>query len=174
MRNLFIAVFCAAVVLLHISAAGIFFKAERIPNITLALVISLVFILGFEKSLVWIIFAGLLLDAVSGHIFGTSALLLALMGGMISALLTAVDFKSRRLLFLPALFLLSAILTFLFDILEGVVIRVSGAWLNVRGLVSGINYFSSDYIFKIVFTALSVFFIYYLTKRLNKFLLIWL
>ena len=173
MRNLFIAIFCAAVVLAHISAAGLFFKPERIPNITLALVISLVFILGFEKSLVWIILSGLLLDAVSGRIFGTSALLLALIGWTISALSTAVDFKSRRLLFLPGLFLLSAGLAFLFDILDGILIRVSGAWLDVHGIVSGINYFSWDYVLKIIFTSLFVFAIYYLIARLNKFLLLW-
>lgn len=173
MRNLFIAILCAAVVLAHISAAGLFFKPERIPNITLALVIGLVFILGFERSLVWVVFSGLLFDAVSGHIFGTSALLLVLVGWMISVLSTAVDFKSRRLLFLPVLFLLSASLAFLFDILDGIFIRVSGAWLNVRDMVSGINYFSWDYVLKIAFTALSVFIIYYLIQRLNKFLLIW-
>ena len=173
MRNLFIAIFCVAVVLLHISAAGLFFKPERIPNITLALVISLVFILGFERSIIWIVLAGLLLDAISGHIFGISALLLVLVGWMISALSTAVDFKSRRLLFLPVLFFLSASLTFFFDILDGIFIRVSGAWFNFYGMVSSINYFSWDYVLKITFTALFVFIIYYLTKRLNKFLLIW-
>lgn len=173
MRNLFIAIFCAAVVLLHISAVGLFFKPERIPNITLALVISLVFILGFEKSLIWIILVGLIFDAVSGRIFGTSALLLALIGWTISTLSTAVDFKSRRLLFLPVLFLLSAGLAFLFDILEGIITRVSGAWLNFHGMASNINYFSWDYVLKIVFTSLFVFIIYYLIVRLNKFLLLW-
>jgi len=173
MRNLFIAIFCAVVVILHISAAGVFFKAERVPNITLAFVISLVFILGLERSLVWIVLAGLLLDAVSGHIFGTSALLLVLMGWIISALSTAVDFKSRRMLFLPVLFFLSASLAFLFDILDRIFIRVSGVWFNSLGIVASINYFSWDYFLKIVFTALFVFVIYYLTKRLNKFLLIW-
>lgn len=173
MRNLFIAIFCAAIVLLHISASGIFFKSERIPNITLALVIGLVFILGFEKSLVWIVIAGLLLDAVSGRIFGISALILALIGWAISALSTAVNFRSRRLLFLPVLFLLSAGLAFVFDISEGMIIRASGAWFNAQGGVSGINYFSGDYVLKISYTAFFAFIMYYLAARLNKFLSVW-
>jgi rod shape-determining protein MreD len=173
MRNFFIAIFCAAVVLLHTSAAGALFKSERIPNITLALVISLVFILGFEKSLIWIILSGFLLDVVSGHIFGTSALLLVLIGWIISALSTAVDFKSRRLLFLPTLFLLSAGLTFLFDVLDSIISHFSISWFSFQGMVSSINYFDWDYFLKIIFTAFFVFIIYYLINKMNKFLWLW-
>lgn len=173
MRNLFLAIFCVAVVLLYISAAGPFFKSERIPNITLSLVISLVFILGFDKSLVWIILSGLLLDVVSGHIFGTSALLFVLIGWMISALSKAVDFKSRRLLFLPTLFLLSAGLTLLFDLLEGMIAYVSISWLGFQGMSPDINYFNWDYILKIIFTAFFVFAIYYVINKMNKFLWLW-
>jgi rod shape-determining protein MreD len=173
MRNLLIATFCVALVLLHISAAGAFFKSEIIPNVTLALVISLVFILGFDKSLAWIILSGLLLDVVSGHIFGTSALLFVIIGWMISVLSTAVDFKSRRLLFLPTLFLFSAGLTFLFDVLNGMITHVSISWFGIQGMASSINYFNWDYILKIIFTAFFVFVIYYLINRMNNFLRLW-
>jgi rod shape-determining protein MreD len=173
MRNLFFAIFCTAVILLHISAAGSFFRPERVPNITLALVMSLVLVLGFEKSLVWIILSGLIFDTASGYIFGTSALLLVLIGWTIGALSTVVDVKSRKLLFLPSLFLLSVIFALLFDATEGLIIRISSSWFNFHSMISSANYFSWDYVLKITFTALSVFVIYYLTKRMNKLLLFW-
>ncbi|MFA5925716.1 MAG: hypothetical protein WC831_02175 [Parcubacteria group bacterium] len=168
MRNFFFVIFCAAVVFLQVSSAGVIFGSERVPNFALALVISLVLVLGFEKSLAWIILTGILVDVYSGWIIGMDALVMIIIAWVVSALLSVADIKSRKSLFFPALFLLSAGFALIYDILAGIFMHVAILWLNIGGSYFRVNYSGWDYTFKIFFTALSVYAVYYFVERINR------
>jgi rod shape-determining protein MreD len=167
MRNFFLAIFCGAVVLLQVSSAGVFFGSERIPNLVLVLTVSLTLMLGFEKSLAWIIFAGLLVDSYSGWALGINAIIFVLIAWAISGLQLVANIRSRRLLFLPALFFLSAGFAVVYDLLAGIASRAASLWLGANDLGFGAYYFSWSYALKIIFTAFSVYAVYYFAVKIN-------
>jgi rod shape-determining protein MreD len=167
MRNFFLVLFCVVIVLLQASSAGVFFGFERIPNLVLALAISLVLIMGFEKSLVWIILIGVLADAYSGWAIGINAIILVLIAWAISGIMLVANIKSRRLLFFPALFFLTAGFVIVYDLLAGAAGRAANLWLGANNSGFGTYYFSWSYVLKIVFTALFVYAIYYFVEKIN-------
>lgn len=167
MRNFFLALFCVVIVLLQVSSAGIFFGFERIPNLVLALAVSLVLIMGFEKSLVWIILAGILVDAYSGWAIGINAVILVLIAWATSGFQSVADIKSRRLLFFPAIFFLTAGLAVTYDLLARLAGRAATLWLGANNLGFGAYYFSWNYALKVIFTAFSVYAVYYFAKKIN-------
>lgn len=169
MRNFFLTIFCVTVVFLHTSSAGVFFGPESLPNLTLALAVSLTLVLGFRESLVWIFLVGMLIDVYSGWTIGVSALILAIIAWAISGFSSVADIRLRRLYFLPILFFLSAGLVFAYDILAQIFMRAGFLRLGADMFVFGTDYLSGNYFLKVFLTALSVFAIYYITAKINRF-----
>lgn len=167
MRNLVLFAFCVTVVFFQLSVEGVFFAERRIPDLALALVITLVLALKFRASFKWILFMGFLIDAGSGGIFGTTALAYFLIGWAVSRFVVIADIRSRKAFFLATLagaVFISEIIKDLF-FLAGLKMRAN--YLN-ESLAASLNFLSVDYIFKIAYSMLAAFVIYYLFRRTSR------
>jgi rod shape-determining protein MreD len=163
MKNLFLFLLCVIVVFLQFSALGVFFSGRRIPDLALALVITLVLALGFKESLKWILLIGILIDAGSPSIFGTVTLAYFLIGWMTAGLGNVSDIRSRKTFFLAVF----AAAVLVFEVAKDMLILASlsinnnfsrepsGAWLNIFGF---------DYFLKILYTVIAAYVIYYIFR----------
>lgn len=167
MKNFVIFVFCTIVVFLQLSVEGVFFLNSRIPNLTLALVITLVLTLGFKESLKWVLFAGFLIDAGSGAVFGTTTLVFFLVGWTISQLTDIADIRSKKSFFLIAF----AVEVVFFEIAEDLFmlasLKVKENYLH-ESFSASLNFFSFDYIFKVAYTVFAAYVIYYLFWKVSR------
>jgi len=170
MKNFFLFVFCTIVVFFQLSIEGVFFSLERIPDLALALVITLVISMGFEKSAPWLVLAGLLIDAGSGTIFGTGALAYIFIGWAISYLAAVADIRSRKILFAASLGAITVFSEITKDLFFWVSFRLKDYYLHQSFAVHA-NFFSLDYFLKIVYTVLAVYLIYYVFRRSSRSLL---
>lgn len=166
MKNLILLSFCAVVVLLQLSAEGVVFSGQRIPDLALALAITLVVTMGFEKSIGWIVLIGLLIDAGSNPVFGTTALAYLLTGWGISCLVTVADIRSRKILFLLSLAAFTVFSEVAKDFLVLGSLKIKAHYFKEAFSVSG-NFFSLDYALKILYTILAMYFVYYIFKRIR-------
>jgi rod shape-determining protein MreD len=170
MKNFFLFVFCTIVVFFQLSVEGSFFSPERIPDLVLALVITLVVSMGFEKSAPWLVFTGLLIDAGSGTIFGTVALAYILIGWAISHLAAVADIRSRKILFAASLGAITVFSEIAKDLFFWASFRLKDYYLHQSFAVHA-NFFSLDYFLKIVYTVLTTYLIYYAFRRSSRRLL---
>ncbi|MFH0930158.1 MAG: rod shape-determining protein MreD [Candidatus Moraniibacteriota bacterium] len=167
MKNFILFIFCAIAVFFQLSVEGSFFSPERIPDLALALVITLVISMGFEKSALWLVFTGLLIDAGSGTIFGTAALAYVFIGWAISHLAAVADIRSRKILFALSLGAITAFSEIAKDLFFWASFRLKDYYLH-QSFGTHINFFSLDYFFKIIYTVLVVYFIYYIFRRSSR------
>lgn len=170
MKNLFLIIFCVIVVIFQVSAEGSFFAEKRIPDLTLALVITFVLTMGFEKSAGWIIFTGLLIDAGSSSIFGTAALVYIFIGWIISNLAAVADIRSRKILFAASLGIITAFAEIVKDLFFWGALNVRVYYLQKTPGVH-MHFFNVDYMLKIFYTILASYLIYYIFRKLSRGLL---
>lgn len=168
MKAFSLTIFCLIIFLLQLSILGIFFAPGNIPNLVLAFAASLVILKGFDFSLKWIILAGLLVDAGTNWLFGTGILLLVLLAFGIGSLETVADIRSRRLLFWPSFAVLIVILTYVFDLLAGLALKLENHQLGKKWATYGVADFSWDYATKILFTVLAGYLVYYILKKMDR------
>jgi hypothetical protein len=156
-----------SIVFLQLSVGGVFFSARRIPDLALALVITLVLAMGLKGSLKWILLTGILIDAGSSTIFGTAALAYFLIGWMLSGLIDVTDIRSKKTFFL-AFFAAAAMLS---EIVKDIFIFVS---FKIRANFfhephnALLNIFSVDYLFKIIYTIFAAYVIYYIFRKVSR------
>ena len=167
MKNFTLFLFCIIAVFFQLSVVGVFFAAHRIPDLALAFVITLVLTLGFKESLKWILLAGLLVDAGSGEVFGTTILAYFLLGWVISWIADVADLRSRKAFFLAALAALVVVSEIVKDLLVLFSLKIRASYLHEQAGFS-MNIFSLDYFFKIVYTMLAAFAVYYIFRKLSR------
>jgi rod shape-determining protein MreD len=170
MKNFFIFIFCTIAVLFQLSVEGSFFSPERIPDLALALVTTLVISMGFEKSAPWLVFTGLLVDAGSGTIFGTAALAYVFIGWAISHLAAVADIRSRKILFAASLGAITAFSEIAKDLFFWASFHVKDYYLH-QSFAVHTNFFSLDYLLKMIYTVLAAYFIYFVFRRSSRRLL---
>jgi len=167
MKNFVLFIFCVVTVFLQLSVVGVFFSAGRIPDLALALVITLVLTLGFKESLKWILLTGIMVDAGSSTIFGTTTLAYFLIGWMISGLIDVADIRSRKTFFLAVLAASAGVSEILKDIFLFATLKIKANFLH-KSFDSSWNVFSADYFFKILYTIIAAYAIYYLFRRISR------
>lgn len=169
MKNFILFFFCIAAVFFQLSAEGAFFSERRIPDLALALVITLVVANGFEKSVGWIVLIGLVIDAGSASIFGTTALVYLLVGWMINFLITFANIRSRKIFFLGFLAAVAALFEIIKDLSIAESFRLKVHYLQ-KTFHYPINFFSLDYLLKIFYTVLAVYIVYYIFRKISRML----
>jgi len=167
MKNFGLFILCVVMVFLQLSVAGVFFSARRIPDLALALVITLVLTMGFKESLKWILLTGILIDAGSSTVFGTATLAYFLIGWMVAGLIDVADIRSKKTFFLA--FFAAAVM--ISEIAKDIFIFVS---FKIRANFfhephsALLNIFSVDYLFKIIYTIFAAYIIYYIFRRVSR------
>lgn len=170
MKNFILFIFCTTAVFFQLSIEGSFFSPGRIPDLALALVITLVLSMGFEKSVGWLVFAGLLIDAGSGTIFGTAALTYVFIGWAISHLAAVADIRFRKILFAMSLGAITVFSEIAKDLFFWASFRFKDYYLH-QSFGVHVNFFSPDYFFKMLYTVLTVYLIYYVFHKSSRRLL---
>ncbi|OGI27653.1 MAG: hypothetical protein A2359_03020 [Candidatus Moranbacteria bacterium RIFOXYB1_FULL_43_19] len=168
MKNFNLFLLILVLFIFQFSILGVFFQSGRIPNLFVALVVSLAIIFGFEKSLPWVVFAGFLSDAGSTWLFGSGILALVIILWLIDKVKAIAEFRSKRYLFAFLLFLTTGVSSVAFDISIELILKaeklfslgVSSASLNLS--------FGTDYTLKTAYTALSVIAVYFFVRKIPK------
>ena len=171
MKNFILFIFCIVAVLIQLSVEGVFFTGSRMPDLTLAFVITLVLALGFRKSFKWILLTGLLVDAGSGAIFGTAALAFFVIGWAVSRFAAHADIRSRKIFFLASFAVIIAFSEMAKDffVLASLKIRAN---FSHESYGAPLHIFSLDYFLKILYTILAAYIIYYIFRRVSRALLL--
>jgi len=167
LKKFILFVFCLTAVFFQLSAEGAFFSERRIPDLALALVITLVVANGFEKSVGWIVLTGFFIDAGSAAIFGTTALAYLLVGWMIDFLITFANIRSRKIFFLGFLAVMAALFEIIKDLFVVESLRLKAFYLQ-KTFYYPMNIFSLDYLFKIFYTIAAVYLVYYIFRKISR------
>ena len=167
MKNLILFIFCIVVVFSQLSVAGVFFHEHRIPDLALALVITLVLALGFKESFKWILLTGVLIDAGSSAVFGTMILAYFLLGWTISRFSDIADIRSRKFFFLAVLAALIVFSEILKDLLVAGSLKIKENYFH-ESLNASFHIFSLDYFLKIIYTVLAAYIVYYIFRRVSR------
>jgi cell shape-determining protein MreD len=167
MKNFNLFILVSIVVLIQLSALGSFLSPARMPNLALALVISLVIFQGFERYLGWVIFSGFLLDAGTGWPMGSTPLLLVLIALGIDKLNSVANIRSGQSLFLLSLAVILVLSLFIFDWASIGLSSIEKHFLNNSQLTYSPVKIDFDYLMKSAYTVLSGFLIYFILKKLQ-------
>jgi rod shape-determining protein MreD len=167
MKNFALFIFCVVTVFLQLSVAGVFFSARRIPDLAMALVITLVLTTGFKESLKWILLTGILVDAGSSTIFGTATLVYFLIGWMVAGLIDVADIRSRKTFFLAVFAAATVVSEIVKDIFIFAILKVKANFLH-ESFGTSLKVFSADYFFKILYTIIAAYAIYYIFRRISR------
>lgn len=167
MKNLIIFLFGIVTVFFQLSVEGIFFSNYRIPDLTLAFVITLVLAMGFKKSFKWILLTGLLVDAGSSAVFGTAALAFFLIGWMISRFAAHADMRSRKIFFLASFAVIVAISEVVKDFFILASLKIKADFFH-EIFNAPFHIFSLDYFLKIFYTIFSAYAVYYIFRRVSR------
>lgn len=167
MKNFALFILCVVAVFLQLSVVGVFFPARRIPDLALALVITLVLTMGFKESLKWILLTGILIDAGSSTVFGTTTLAYLLIGWMVAGLIDVADIRSRKTFFLVAFAAAIVVSEIAKDIFIFFILKIKANFLHEPFGVSS-NIFSADYFFKILYTIIAAYAVYYIFRRISR------
>jgi rod shape-determining protein MreD len=167
MKNLVIFLFCLITVFLQISVAGLFFSRERIPDLALAMAITLVLTFGFKKSFGWILLVGIFADAGSNAIFGTVTLAFFLLAWMISEIAKISDLKSQKSFFFAALAALVAFAEIGKDLILLISLKTRAGFMH-ESIGFPLNIFSFDYGAKIAYTVLAVYAVYFVFQKTGR------
>jgi len=167
MKNLVLIIFCVITIFFQLSVEGVFFPARRIPDLALALVITLVLAMGFKEALKWILLTGILIDAGSSTVFGTATLAYFLIGWMVSGLIDVADIRSRKTFFLTVLAAAALISEIAKDVLIFAGLKIKANFFH-ESFGASLNIFSVDYLFKIIYTIFAAYVIYYVFRRVSR------
>jgi len=170
MRNLIFFIICLALTIFQLSVLGVFFSYNRLPDLILVFVIALVIQKGLEESLKWIVILGLLIDAGSHWLCGTSALVFLILGALFGALSEVTGIKTRKTLLLFSLAPIIAIFKIASDAAVIFLSKLENYWLG-ENFPEAIIFFSWDYVLKLTYTVLAGYLIYFLLKRVDDWLL---
>ena len=168
MKNFSFILLSIIIAFLQLSVVGVFFGSLAIPNLLLVFALSLVLLKGFDYSLKWLILASLIVDAGASWIIGTGTLLIVIISFLVGFMASIADIRSRRLLFWPSFTLLIAILTWAYDQLANVAIRVENYDVGKKWPSGSVNNIGSEYFIKIFFTVLAGYAVYYIVKKLDR------
>jgi rod shape-determining protein MreD len=168
MKKFYLFLFILAVFFLQFSVLGAFFKSGRIPNLFVALTVSLAIIFGFEKSLGWVVFAGFLLDAGSSWLIGSGILALVIILWLIDKMKAIAEFRSKRYLFAVLLFLTAGVSSVVFDILMKLVFGAERFFFLNISAPHYFTAFGADYILKTFWTALSIIPVYFFARKIPE------
>jgi rod shape-determining protein MreD len=158
--------FCVIIVFFQLSVFGVFLSARVIPNLALSLIICLVLLQGIERSLVWIILTGFLIDIGSAWLWGTSALIFVIVSGLadkINKYAEIRSLKSAQMLVLAFALLVSS---FTFDFLGFVFSKIESQWIG-RNVFYEFSFFSFEYGVKSAAAVAVGIVIYYLIRKWN-------
>ena len=169
MRNFIFFAICIVLIFFQLSVLGIFFAGQRLPDIALALVVTLTILLGFKDALKWTILAGVVMDAGTSWIFGTGILALVIVSWLVELLGETADIKPRKKMFFVFFAGLVAAAKIVSDILAAVFQKGEGYWLH-SGLNASVSFLSWDYALRLLFTILAGIFVYYFINRTRRFL----
>lgn len=166
MNKLLFFLLSALVVFFQLSVFGVFFDAKLIPNVALSFVICLVLLQGIEKSLIWIMLVGFLLDIGSAWLWGTSALILVVASAIAEKINRYTEIRSLKSgqIFVLAFTLLSSSVTF--DFLGVVFSKFESYWLD-RNIFYNFSLFSFEYGAKSAAAIMMGVFVYYLFRKWN-------
>lgn len=159
--------FIIIIFILYYSVLGVFLQNSIIPNLFVALTVSLAIIFGFEKSLTWIIFAGFLMDIGSAWPVGSGILALVIVLWLIDKMKAITEFRSKRYLFVFLLFFTSGISNVVFDILMELIVRIEKIFLLNVSAVYSFPIFEKNYILKNSCTALSIIVVYFFARKIS-------
>jgi len=166
MNKLLFFLLSALVVYFQLSVFGVFFNAKLIPNVVLSFVICLVLLQGIEKSLIWIMLIGFLIDIGSAWLWGTSALILAVTSAIAEKINRYTEIRSLKSgqIFVLAFSLLAS--SFAFDFLGLAISKIESYWLG-QNIFYSFSFFSFEYGAKSAAAIMAGIFIYYLFRKWN-------
>jgi hypothetical protein len=167
MKNFALFILCVVMVFFQLSVVGVFFSAKRIPDLAMALVITLVLAMGFKESLKWILLTGILIDAGSPSVFGTMTLSYFLIVWMIAGLIDVTDIRSRKIFFLTALAAATAVSEIVKDVFIIAILKIKANFLH-KPFGASLDVFSTDYFFKILYTIIAAYAIYYIFRKVSR------
>ncbi|MFC1700550.1 rod shape-determining protein MreD [Patescibacteria group bacterium] len=123
MKNILIVLGLILAIILQFSVAPFFLFYGVVPNLVLVLALFISILEKFDKSWKWIIFAGLLLDLFSSHLFGLSSLCLVTTVYIISLLnvkiFSVLKFWIFSILIIVGTMIYGALLYFSIRIFQG-------------------------------------------------------
>ncbi len=146
---------------------GVFFSEKRIPDLALAFAITLVLTLGFGKSFWLILLVGILMDASSNTVFGTTALAYFFLGWTISILANIADIRSRKIFFLITFALIVFISEIAKDFFFLFSLKIKADYFQ-EFFEAPLHIFSTDYFFKVLYTVFAAFAIYYVFRKASR------
>jgi cell shape-determining protein MreD len=166
MNKFFFFLLSVIIVFFQLSVLGVFFDARVIPNVALSFVICLVLLLGIEKSLVWIILVGFLIDIGSAWLWGTSALIFVIASALTDTINKYTEIRSLKSaqMFVLAFVLLFS--SFAADFFGIVFSKIESQWIG-RNVFYGVSFFSFEYGVKSVAAVATGIVIYYLIRKWN-------
>ncbi|OGI25387.1 MAG: hypothetical protein A3J76_02025 [Candidatus Moranbacteria bacterium RBG_13_45_13] len=167
MKNYFLFVFCFLAVVFQLSVLGNFFDAKRLPDLVLIFSLTLILSLGFERSMVWLVVAGLLLDAGSNWRLGTTSLALVMLGMGLERILRFAEIRSRRFLFVLLFGIIIAFSKIVFDLASQMIFWMTAYYKKQPAGIQA-AFFSQDYFLKIFYTILIGYFTYYIFRKLSR------
>ena len=168
MKNFYLFLLILVLFLFQYSALGVFLKSEQIPNLFVALTVSLAVILGFEKSLGWVILSGFWLDAGSFWIIGSGSLALVIILWLIDKIKAIAEFRSKKHWFAILLFLTAGLSSILFDGLLEIIFKTEKIFFADINPVHLFSSSGTDYVLKTIGTALSVILLYFWVRQILK------
>jgi hypothetical protein len=166
MKKLNVAVFIIIIFLLQFSVFGVFIRLERIPNLFIAFAVSLIIFFGFEKSLPWIIIAGLAMDSGSSWMIGSGTIILVVISWLLDKLKIIAELRSKRYLFAFLLAFLVILSSSIFDILVFAAVSFEKQ-SGVQGITIPEIRVNLDYLMKLAYAAIFGIAIYYLARRIK-------
>lgn len=167
MKNFVLFVFSVLVAIFHLSAAGVFFSSQRVPDLALAFVVALVLAQGFKSSWKWILVLGIFIDAGSSTVFGMTALAFFLVGWIVSRLAKVADIRSRKSFFVASLAAIAVFSEIVKDLFVLAELKIKANYLH-KSFGVPLDIFSLDYLLKLAYTAIAACAIYYIFRRVSR------
>jgi hypothetical protein len=144
MKKFYLFVFILALFVLQYSVLGAFMQSARLPNLFVALAVSMAIIFGFEKSASWVILAGVLMDVGAPWPIGAGTLVLVLILWLADKIKAVMELRLTRYFFVLLYALMVIIFSFAFDVflkLElGIWKYIFHKTSNLSGLKVDLNY----------------------------------
>jgi len=164
MKKFYLFILILIIFVLQYSVLGVFFQSARIPNLFVALAASLAIIFGFEKSVGWTIFAGLLMDIGAPWPVGSGVLILVLILWLVDRLKVVAELRSKRYFFISLFALIVFVASFAFDLFLKFELGAERYILESAPSLSS-PVASPDYFFKLVYSAILGMGIYHFSRK---------
>jgi rod shape-determining protein MreD len=164
MKKWTVVVFIILIFVLQFSVLGAFIKAGRIPNLFVALAVSMVVLFGFEKSVPWILLAGLFMDSGSSWLIGSGTLVLVLISWLVDKLKIIAELRSKRYLFAFLLAFLIFISSVIFDFLIFLLVKFEKQ-LGANDTANLGIMANFDYLAKLIYSVFFGIAVYYFVRK---------